>query len=890
MSTEVPTGHDGADGRGTGDAATRATVVRARLLDRLDLVERAVVVRAGHGYGRTALAAQWAARLRTQGRPVAWTAGPWDGCDAWHVVRDALAAALRDAGSDVPDDASPQTLAAAADAADAAAVLVVDDADDLDDPAAVAAVGALLRASRTLRVLLLTGSRYPLTPTGGQHPVLTAAGGALPVETLTARELAMTRDELREAAAAWGHPLDDNRLARLVAMVGGWPALARTMLDDTRPDDTELATAGAYAFLRDVLLPSIEDTAKLETAMLVAAAGDPTPQTVQVALDAAGRAPTDGDVVDVLLQLERVGFLRRHPSDGGASRWHAPALLREVLDRELDRRHPELAAQVHRALSRAALAAHPPDPRTAVAHACRADDWTLLETCWLSYGPYLLATGGPAVDAAFAAVPDEVAATSSVLAVARATARRGRDDRDSPRDVVLRLMSELGTQALEGQWRSRTPAGRWFGATSALVAARVRGDLPRAVAVVRETELAAARAGVHGDATGRPYWWFLVQAARTMLLADDPGESLELATRAYELASPSLAADVRAAAAAHVALAHTLDGVLVDAERWLVRYVEALDPEWEDVMRDPTADVAEALLASEQLDAAAMAAALSRLDVVVRNPDVTWPFILRARARWAVFFGDPVETLSQLEQVERTQADWLHGVGLVQRLVHRMRAEMLMALGELHLAADVLAEGGDAAWADIPRARWFLLTGDPHAALRMAVIGGRRRNVSMADRVELLVLEAWAAHDAQQAATAVKAFRSARRLADAQGAVRAFAHLPVNVREALVHESGVPFSEEATERLAAAAHVGHPPVELVSLTPRERTVLALLNAHSTSREVADALDVSVNTVRKQVLSIYGKLGVHDRESALRRGHELGVLGAHAPRPARNGSD
>lgn len=889
MTTGGSTSGGPGRGRGAVGAPAWATsrslasaVARPRLLRRLDVLERAAIIRAATGYGKTVLAAQWADTRRAAGQPVAWTAGPWTHHDPWPVVRDALTGALRAHGVDVPADASPTTLAGAVAAVDGPVVLVVDDADQLDDPDAVKAVAELVSAAPTLQVLVITATRYPLLPTGAQHPVLTAVEPPLRVVTITARDLSFTPDELADAAASWGHPVDEGRLAYLVGLVGGWPKLAREVLDDTRPDDTHLATAGAYAFTRDVILPAVQDSPLTETAMLVAATGDPTPENLYTAMAAAGRTLPGTDAVEVLLRLEGVGVLVRDRTGGGPSRWRMPALLRELLWRELARRDPVLSGTVHSALARAAMDAHPPDAVRAVDHASRAHDWTLLESCWLSFGPYLIAAGGPAVDAVYAAVPDDVVETSTALGVARATARRGRDERDEPRDLVLRLMSELGTLALDGRWRCRTAAGRWFGAASALVAARARGDLPRAMAVLRETELAAASAGSSGETSGRPYWWFLVQAGRTALLDGDLGGSLELATRAYELANPTLAPDVRAASAAHLALVHVLDGALSDADRWLVRYVEALDPAWEEVMRDRAAETAEALLALEQLDLRAADAALCRLDESVRGADVAWPLVLRAHVRRAVLLGDPTAGLVHLDEVDRTHHVWLEQPGLARNLVQRMRAELMLFLGELHDAADLLASDPTGAWSDVPRARWHLLTGDPHAALRVTEVGGRRRGVGLADRIALLALAAWAAYESKDPAGAVKAFRTARRLADPQGGLFVFAVLPAAVRDALVAEARLPFDDDAQERLAAIGDVAPTPVQLVPLTPRERTVLRLLNEHGTVREVADVLTVSVNTVRKQVMSVYAKLGVHDREAALRRARELGLLGPDAP--------
>jgi DNA-binding CsgD family transcriptional regulator len=74
----------------------------------------------------------------------------------------------------------------------------------------------------------------------------------------------------------------------------------------------------------------------------------------------------------------------------------------------------------------------------------------------------------------------------------------------------------------------------------------------------------------------------------------------------------------------------------------------------------------------------------------------------------------------------------------------------------------------------------------------------------------------------------------------------------------------------------------------VRLTPREHEVLHLLAASSPTRVMARDLGVSDNTVRTHVAHLLDKLGVHDRERAVDRAVELGLLGpgiarAHGPR-------
>ena len=62
------------------------------------------------------------------------------------------------------------------------------------------------------------------------------------------------------------------------------------------------------------------------------------------------------------------------------------------------------------------------------------------------------------------------------------------------------------------------------------------------------------------------------------------------------------------------------------------------------------------------------------------------------------------------------------------------------------------------------------------------------------------------------------------------------------------------------------------------LTASELAVLARLDGDGTLREIGAGLYLSVNTVKSHVRSIYRKLGVDSRQTALARARDLGVLG------------
>jgi len=68
-----------------------------------------------------------------------------------------------------------------------------------------------------------------------------------------------------------------------------------------------------------------------------------------------------------------------------------------------------------------------------------------------------------------------------------------------------------------------------------------------------------------------------------------------------------------------------------------------------------------------------------------------------------------------------------------------------------------------------------------------------------------------------------------------------------------------------------------PPAE--QLSPGELRVLRYLPTSLSRPEIAGELSVSPNTVNAHLRSIYAKLGVRDRSSAVRRARELRLLAA-----------
>ena len=72
-------------------------------------------------------------------------------------------------------------------------------------------------------------------------------------------------------------------------------------------------------------------------------------------------------------------------------------------------------------------------------------------------------------------------------------------------------------------------------------------------------------------------------------------------------------------------------------------------------------------------------------------------------------------------------------------------------------------------------------------------------------------------------------------------------------------------------------HTSNPGSLIEPLTPREREVLQLLLEGASNREIAQHLVLSVNTVKKHVLNLCGKLGVQSRAQAIAKARRLHLL-------------
>jgi DNA-binding NarL/FixJ family response regulator len=102
------------------------------------------------------------------------------------------------------------------------------------------------------------------------------------------------------------------------------------------------------------------------------------------------------------------------------------------------------------------------------------------------------------------------------------------------------------------------------------------------------------------------------------------------------------------------------------------------------------------------------------------------------------------------------------------------------------------------------------------------------------------------------------------------------ARLIEHIREA--HDGGAPMSPEIARKVIGVfRQVKPPPRQPHALTPQEVRLLALLADGHSYQNAAGQLEISINTIRNYVRSVYDKLHVHSKSEAVAKALKSGIL-------------
>ncbi len=150
--------------------------------------------------------------------------------------------------------------------------------------------------------------------------------------------------------------------------------------------------------------------------------------------------------------------------------------------------------------------------------------------------------------------------------------------------------------------------------------------------------------------------------------------------------------------------------------------------------------------------------------------------------------------------------------------------------------------------------------------------------------IELLILQALARQMRREEQVAISALAQAVHLAEPEGYIRSFvdegapmATLLATLRERERKQGPTPYLDRVLAAFPAEQATNQTVSEYEPLSPREREVLHLLAQGRSNQQIADALVVTVETVKRHVSSLLAKLGVDNRTQAAMRARSIGLL-------------
>ncbi|XAS65690.1 LuxR C-terminal-related transcriptional regulator [Micrococcaceae bacterium Sec5.8] len=191
-----------------------------------------------------------------------------------------------------------------------------------------------------------------------------------------------------------------------------------------------------------------------------------------------------------------------------------------------------------------------------------------------------------------------------------------------------------------------------------------------------------------------------------------------------------------------------------------------------------------------------------------------------------------------------------------------------------------LGAGGHAPLVDALLAELLRRAGDAEAAQRCTqAVTDRSRNRYI--DASLSLTEALLAHGNGDQALVHERIEHAAHRAEPQAILLPFAERSDELAELLIRHAVWGTAHEAFIAARVARHAqAHQHLRNRSywtLTDREREVLAYMRSVMTAAEIAEALYISVNTVKTHERSIYRKLGAAGRRDALKTAAERGIV-------------
>ena len=777
-----------------------------------------VLLRGPAGVGKSALLRQFAAALEDDPRVGVQL---FEACHADRATLDRIAAAFEEGP--------------------AQHVLLVDhlaDGSEVDSTAIL----DLLRADPALRVVVATRHVTRL-----ESPLVALE---FDVHVLAPADLLLSREELLLVLELNGVETTDVAVDVLMRRTHGWPALAQLASSRLRLEGLPLRT-------RDEADAIADYAARALTAEMEAHLGSPITDEVRLLAvapyinvelaEAIGIDSTTGTTSDLLAELQDAGFV--WPS---TTRLVLAEPVRTQWLREITAGAPDLVERARLRLLDHLVAAG--EPLRAAQLAADASQWPTLGSILRSAGPEIWARDAAAFATLVATLRTHVGfdpvSVDALLAVDAETAASA----ETPAMVVgalgrlpeAKAAAQNNIEALVVRVNLLRAAGRFALATES--AALLVDALRRRPSLTDEV-LAEGwyQVGMTHLAMGK-----LRDATLALGQVDRfAPPARRLRARGVLAIVALLEGDVRAASA------------LCDADRedgWF-------SSPWGEGTR-----LADAWLRLEHGDAA-MARELLDTMTATGGARELWPFAAAIQAIAFLLSGAAPDALGMLRSwMTRTRSTPPSHFQSIQLLT--ARAKVLIALRQARKAMALFEGPFGLSAATAPAiALSQLYAGRAHEAYVMSVKWGIHQDSSPRAALESMVVSMVA--DVRLNGTA--AHRSTAQRAEALSARydlwSPWSAVAPEDRSLVLRL----LSPAGRDRMSARASFFASSVSVPHLTKREQVVLAQLTPTSTIADIARALVVSPNTVKTQLQSLYRKLEVSDRASAIRAAHAWGLI-------------
>ncbi len=704
---------------------------------------------------------------------------------------------------------------------------------------------------------------------------------------IRAEDLMFDRPEAARLLAEHGLDCSSEQRDKLLARTEGWAAGLRLAAMSLDPGNLEAGIADFSGDLRPVaeyLVGELLDRlpARTRSFLLVTSIADQV--SGSLAAELTGRADGLGLLEELTAEhalVTAVGARREW------FRYHT--LLREYLRHQLRVESPGEMAGLHRTLSRW-LERHGM-PVEAVRHAVLSGDLDEVGRMLCTDAlPRIESPEGPALAAALRPVAERADAQPSLPALLCAAVWHQYRHEFAGMGADLRQARTLLDSA-EPQLRTPAEIVLSLGETTV---ARADGD----IATVLEQ---ADRALSLLDGTSAPD---LPAAPRyTVLARNDLGVG-QLWSGRDRPAVANLTAVVGQAqnldldligldALAHLAVVDVTHGRLragTRRARAALRHAERRGWTLEPQLMSAHLAIALAELQRDKLDAAGRE--LSQGLAAGRGrPDRAAELALRiAEVQLLVQRGETERALAAVAELPGAETDGFAVPDLLAQWMRDVEAEVHLLAGD---PAAVLARPGPggqlSAWARVCLARADLALGEPARAKQRIDPGSTPQPDAVAVAVQDWLVVALADDALRQDGAAIEAVTRAMALAEGEEIIYPFRALGERILPLVRRQQELMGSYPGFAQIIVAeqlAGVTDSPAEgtplLEHLTERELTVLRYLPTMSSNDEIGADLHISVNTVKAHLRTLYRKLDVNSRRSAVRRARSIGLLWMDPP--------